>query len=273
MIPEEIERVALLGWAVFPSSQYSRKACFSGAHEAATSDLDIIEQWCRAYPGCNWRVAFSLSGLWGLDIDKANGAHKHDGIGNMRAFAERHGGLPVTPLTRSGGGGYAIFFRFNGEEIIGEGGHPVAGVDPRRGRQSVTIPPSIHPEWKRPYVWLRPPWEINPPIAPKWLADAVKPPPIPDYGKMPVLDDGDKARAYAVAALRHAIGRVATAPSGNANNTLNKEAFSMARFLRDGLISESEIRDCLIAASRARSIPLREAIATIESGLRSRLRG
>ena len=273
MIPEDIERVALLGWAVYPQSQYSRAACFKGATDAATSDLDIIAEWCRAFPGCNWRVVFGSSGLWGLDIDAANGEHKQDGVGNMRELADRHGGFPTTPLTRSGGGGFAAFFRFNGESIIGDSNHPVPGVDPRRGRQSVTIPPSIHPHWKRPYVWLRPPWEINPPIAPRWLADSVKPKPAPEARPMPVLDDGDKARTYAVAALRHAIARVATAPSGNANNTLNKEAFSMARFLRDGLVSEAEIRDCLIAASRARSIPIQEALATIESGLRSRLRG
>jgi hypothetical protein len=132
----------------------------------------------------------------------------------------------------------------------------------------------MHITSKRPYLWIkgRAPWEINPPTAPGWLLEAVKPPPLPPERPAPVLTDGDKARTYAVAALRNAIARVATAPSGSANNTLNSESYGMAKFLRDGHLSESEIRDCLIAAARVRSIPIREAIATIDSGIRSRVR-
>jgi hypothetical protein len=39
-VPDETERLARLGWAVFPASQYSRASCFRGARDAATSDLD-----------------------------------------------------------------------------------------------------------------------------------------------------------------------------------------------------------------------------------------
>lgn len=270
-IPEEIERVALLGWAVFPASQYSRASCFKGAHDAATHDLDTIETWCRDFHGCNWSVAFGLSHLWGLDIDAAGPTHAADGVSAFRDFAIAHGGLPRCPTTRSGGGGYAVFFKHAGEPIIGKSGHPAPGIDPRRGRQSVTIPPSIHVDTKRPYVWLRAPWDINAPTAPAWLADAVRPPPEPVYSTAPDLSDGDNARRYAVSALRNAITRVATAPSGQANDTLNRETHAMAKFL--GAISESEIRDCMLAGARARAIPIREALATIDSGIRSRLRG
>ena len=92
-IPEDIERVALLGWAVFPASQYSRASCFSGAHDAATSDLDTISGWCRDYPSCNWRLAFGLSQLWGLDIDAISEDHAADGIGAMRNLTAINGAL------------------------------------------------------------------------------------------------------------------------------------------------------------------------------------
>lgn len=272
MIPDEIERVALLGWAVFPSSQYSKASCFKGAHDAATHDLDILSNWAREYRGCNWRVAFGLSSLWGVDIDVPGPDHAEDGVAAMRALVARHEPLPSCPITRSGGGGNAIFFRHNDEPIIGKTGHPSPGIDPRRGRQSVTLPPSIHTTTKRRYTWIRPPWEINPPDAPRWLLDVMKPPPEPIVGPPPDFSDGDKARNYATAALRNAISRVATAPSGQANDTLNRETYSLARFMRQGHITESEIRDCLLAGARARSIPIKEAIATIESGLRSRAR-
>jgi hypothetical protein len=44
----------------------------------------------------------------------------------------------------------------------------------------------------------------------------------------------------------------------------------LAKFL--GVVSEAEIRECLLAGARARAIPIREALATINSGLRSRVR-
>jgi hypothetical protein len=205
-----------------------------------------------------------------LDIDAPGEDHAADGIAAMRDLTTQHGPLPLCPATRSGGGGYAVFFRHAGEPIIGKTGHPAPGIDPRRGRQSVTIPPSIHLTTKRPYVWLRPPWQVNAPAAPDWLLHAVRPPPEPPRSAIPDLTDGDKARRYAVAALRRAIGRVATAPAGSANDTLNRESFSLAKFL--GVVSEAEIRECLLAGARARAIPIREALATINSGLRSRVR-
>jgi len=203
MIPPELEAVARLGWAVFPASQYSKASCFSGAHDAATSDLDIIAAWCRRFPGCNWRVAFGLSRLWGFDVDTPGPDHKADGISAMRDLVARYGGLPECPTTRSGGGGYAIFFRHSGEPIIGKTGHPAPGIDPRRGRQSVTIPPSIHTTTMRPYVWLRPPWATDAPEAPQWLLEAVRPPPELPSASLRNFGDGDKARRYVVAALRH----------------------------------------------------------------------
>lgn len=270
MIPEDIERVALLGWHVFPASQYSRASCFKSAHDLATCDMDTIDRWAGEYPNCNWRVSFGLSNLWGLDIDAKNEDHAADGIAAMRDLVAPHGGLPHCPTTRSGGGGFAVFFQHDGEPIIGKSGHPAGGIDPRRGRQSVTLPPSIHLTTHKPYVWLRAPWEINTKPAPAWLLDAVKPQPEPVYRPAPDLADGDKARTYAVAALRSAVAAVATAASGRSNDTLNREAYGLARFLDTGALSELEIRDCLIAGARARSIPIKEALATIDSGIRSR---
>lgn len=272
MIPPEIEAVALLGWAVYPCSRSSKAGRFAGATDAATCDLDIIAGWCEEFGRSNWRVVFGPSGIWGIDIDAPSANHAANGILAMRDLTTRHGPLPIGPVSRSGGGGYAVFFKHNGEPIIGKTGYPAPGIDPRRGRLSVTIPPSIHVTTKRPYVWVRPPWEIDAPTAPAWLLEAVKPPPERPYNPTPILSEGDKARNYAVAALRHAIARVATAPAGQANDTLNRESYAMARFLRDGHVSEGEIRDCLLAGARARAIPLREAIATIDSGLKARER-
>ena len=271
MIPPEIESVALIGWAVFPCSRTTRAMAFPGAHKAASCDLDKIARWAREYPSANWRVAFGLSGLWGFDLDTPE-THKDDGIASMAALVRVHGPLPPRPQARSGGGGLAVFFRHDGERIIGASGIPGPGMDPRRGEQSQTIPPSIHIDTKRPYAWVDPPWLITPPLAPAWLLRLVEPPPDRPINEAPKLKTGDARRNYAVAALHNATRRVAVAHEGGRNDTLNRECWSVAKFLADASLSETEIRDCMVAAARAAGVPIREACLTIDSALRAKLR-
>ena len=271
-IPEEIERVALLGWRVYPGSQYSRAACFKGATDAASCDLDQIARWSAEYSGCNWRVVFEGSRIWGIDIDVPGDLHKHDGVAAMRALVETHGPLPRRPMTRSGGGGAAVFFSWNGERIIGDSGKPYPGLDPRRGRQAVTVPPSVHLITKTRYTWLTPPWLVSPPRAPDWLLRLVEPPPERPINQAPDLPKGQPSRNYAVAALHNATRKVACAVEGTRNDTLNRQCWSVAKFLNDGLLTDGEVRDCMIAAARAANVPVREAALTIESALRSRRR-
>jgi len=188
----------------------------------------------------------------------------------MAALVQVHGALPPRPMTRSGGGGAAVFFEWSGERIVGDSGKPYPGMDPRRGRQSLTIPPSIHLTTKLPYRWLTPPWEVAAPKAPDWLLRLVEMPPERPIDPAPVLKSDSAKRSYAVAALHNATRRVAVANEGGRNNTLNRECWSVAKFLTQGDLTESEIRDCMIAAARAASIPIREACLTIDSAIRSK---
>lgn len=263
----DIERVALLGWALYPQSSRSRAACFEGATDAATADLDQLEAWSEQYPNCNWRVVCGPSLVWCLDLDRPP-LHAHDGVGAFTELARKNG-VPPRPTMRSGGGGLAIFFRHTEEMIIGESGHPALGCDPLRGRQSHTIPPSIHPDTKQPYVWAVPPWKVTPPDAPGWLLQAVRPKPEPVVNKPKPIPTGDKARLYAVGALYHAVRRVACTLDGGRNNTLNKEVFALSRFIHDGVLTEEEIRDALYHAATTAGLLARDSLATIQSGLQA----
>ena len=146
----DIERLALLGWRLHPASNRTRAACFADATTLATSDLDQLARWSREFPRCGWRVVMEGSGIWALDVDVPGARHKHDGVTALQELIAVHGPLPPRPTTRSGGGGLALFFRHEGEAIVGKGGHPALGIDPRRGRQSVTVPPSLHPDTRPP---------------------------------------------------------------------------------------------------------------------------
>jgi hypothetical protein len=192
----------------------------------------------------------------------------------MRELIAANSQLPDRPTMRSGGGGIAILFRDTGVPIVGGGGKPAPGIDPRRGRQSQTIPPSIHPVTGRPYRWLSAPWETSLPPTPDWLLNLVKPQPSPEPSPPKVLRTGDKARTYAVGALKSAIRRVAVAANGNRNNTLNSECFAVARFVLEGSLTEAEVRDAMYAAAQANGVVKedgpRAALLTIDSGLKSR---
>ena len=265
----DIERLALLGWRLHPASQYSRAACIKGAAEAATSDVDQLGRWYSEFRGCNWRVVMQGSGVWSLDVDAPGPDHEADGITAMTELVARHGQIPPRPMTRSGGGGYALFFQHRGEPIAGRTGTPAPGLDPRRGRLAVTIPPSVHITSRRPYRWITPPWELSPPPAPDWLLRLVAPrlePAMPDKPTRPEATP-EGLRRYALAALRHAGDRVALARPGSRSDMLNAETYALTRFAKDGLLDASEIAITMAYAGRQAGLLTLEVKATLASAM------
>jgi hypothetical protein len=266
MIPSDIERVALLGWKVYPCSNRNKKACIKDPTPQATDDLNQIARWAEEFPRCNWRVVVGPSGLWSLDCDVPPG-HAHDGVSALKALVAVHGELPQRPTMRSGGGGIGVFFKFNGERIKGDSGYPAPGIDPRRGRQSQTIPPSIHIATRQPYRWLVAPWTINPPTAPAWLLKAVEEPPQPEFKRAPI-DTTDAARNR----LYRAANAVMMAGEGGRNATLNARSFQIGKLIGAGLLGEQEAIEALYGAARSIGLDHGEAKATIRSGILSGMR-
>lgn len=274
-LPPEIEAVAAMGWHLYPAVVGGKAASFPGASDAATCDVDVLREWWKDFNNPNWRVVFGPSGMIGLDLDVPPG-HSHDGVAGLAALAERHGGLPRRPTARSGGGGLGLFWKAPTVAIRGDAGHPAPGCDPRRGKQSQTIPPSIHWRTGNAYRWIIAPWDTPPPECPTWLVELLKEPPPPkprEVTKRPDIRTADERRKFADHMLRKAIGWVIRAPSGAANNTLNGVTHYLAKnFLHDGSLIESEIMQCMEAAALQRFSleDRRSIIPTIRSALRSR---
>jgi hypothetical protein len=264
----DLERLALLGWRLHPSSQLSRAACFRDAVNLSTCDLEQLTRWAAEYAGCNWRVVMEGSGLWALDVDAPGGNHDADGIKALADLVAVHGPIPPRPMTRSGGGRLALFFQHRGEPIAGATGTPAPGIDPRRGRLTVTIPPSVHIRTKKPYCWITPPWELAAPAAPAWLLRLVAPPPEPVRAAPRRFTCGDqRGRPYALGALRRAVEQVATAPDGSRNDILHRAAWSVTRFVAEGLPQPSEIADTLARAAIVAGLDSRETARTLASAL------
>jgi hypothetical protein len=265
----DVERLALLCWRLHPASQFSPAACIKQAADQATFDRDQLVRWTMEFPGCNWRVVMEGSGIWALDVDVPGLNHSADGIRALADLVAAHGPLPPRPTTRSGGGGLCLFFsHHHGEKIIGATGTPAPGLDPRRGRLSVTVPPSIHLTTRKPYRWITPPWETIPPLAPPWLLQLVAPPAEPPLPAQPrIAHGGQPGRAYAIGALRRAVEQVGTAPQGQRNDTLNKAVWSVSRFIADGLLSPAEVAEALAHAGNVAGLHRLEIQATLTSAL------
>lgn len=262
----DIERLALLGWRLYPASSTSRAACFKEPSTQATASLDTLECWAREYPTANWRAVPEGSAFWCLDVDTPSPDHEHDGVAALKALTDIHGPIPPRPMTRSGGGGYALFFRWSGEKITGETGRPCKGIDPRRGRLSITVPPSRHIRTRASYRWLVAPWELTPPPAPAWLLELVKPPPEPAWKR---FHDPGASEDRARAALYRAAGKVINAGEGSRNDTLNRQAFIVGTYVAAGRLSEHEAAEMLYGAARQAGLDAPSVKATLKSAFRA----
>ena len=270
MLPERITRLLDIGWHLMPVSRTTKKYTFKGALDAASNDPVVISEWLRRWPDCNWRVHMGDSRLLALDIDRKSDLHAADGFKSMFHLVERYGALPDGPRMKSGGsGGCVAFFSCDipADDLHGSG-KLGAGVDILRGRVCPTIPPSIHQVSGGLYRWYQghAPWEIECPPIPEWILRRLRKPPPPKFDPAIITDD----RAGNM--LRDAAERVAHAPSGASNRTLNQQAFRMGRLIGTGKIQQGEVLASLLHAAMARKIPRHEADGVIKAGMRAGMR-
>jgi hypothetical protein len=103
------------------------------------AELEAAESW----PGCNIGVCLgSLSGVVALDLDA---------VGELADKLMTV--IPPSPVAKHGAKGFTRFYRYSGEasrtwSVDGDTALELLSD----GRQTV-IPPSVHPDTKRPYYW------------------------------------------------------------------------------------------------------------------------
>ena len=108
-------------------------------HTKATVDENAILDWWRRWPSANVCIATGkVSGVVVLDIDP-----RHGGEDSLKALEESSGPLPVTPVTRTGGGGLHFFFQHPGRRVPNRV-DILPGIDFRGDGGFVVVPPSNH---------------------------------------------------------------------------------------------------------------------------------
>lgn len=181
---------------------------------------------------------------------------------------------------RTGGGGGHLYLRCAGGELanltltkaqsLGLGDCEVRGC-----RCYVLAPPSVHPETGVFYDWLARDGD-GPPVVPlaalDWLPLALAGAPLarqPRQSRKTESEPGERVMkaSYAEVALAEEVERVASAPEGTRNDTLNRAAFALGQLAAVGALDENEVWDALFDAALDAGLGKGEAARTIDSGL------
>ncbi|GAA2614421.1 hypothetical protein GCM10010425_03680 [Streptomyces spororaveus] len=277
--------MAARGWPVFPlrpgsktpalhrQDRCPRTGVCGGGHvkweQRATTDQAAIVR-CWSHKPYNIGLATGPAGLIVVDLDmpKANtGQDAPGGAGNFLALCERAGQPVSATLTvRTPSGGIHLYFTAaDGIRLGNTAGKLAPLIDTRAHGGYVVAPGSATAAGT---------YEVTDPSPvaglPAWLLALLQPPaPRPLCLRMPgAFRSGSAARA----ALEAECSVVRRAPAKQANNTLNRSAFKVGRFVAWGDLPREEVEEAFQAAGEERGLTVAECRATIRSALDSSAR-
>jgi len=218
----------------------------------ASVDPRRIEMWWARWPAANVGLRTGIV-MDVADVDSPGGWH---GLRHLLGDA-----MPAGPQVRTGGGGWHFWFRPLG---YGNRVHLLPGVDWRGVGGYVVAPPSRHAD-RTTYYWVVGPG-AEPAEAPAALRELIAGPDPPGprgHGQSGIAHPD----RYASVALAAEADRVARAPVGTRNDTLNRAAFALGRLVGAGLLDREVVTAELAAAARWAGLGRAETTRTIRSGL------
>jgi hypothetical protein len=260
---------AVRGWPVLPLHHPVGDACSCGRADcaspgkhprtpnglkAATTDSGTITSWWQRWPDANiglrTGVAFDV-----LDVDGPEGL---DSLAKVAPFGDD---TELTLPAVDTGKGWHFYCRPTGH---GNRGGLLEHVDWRGADGYVVAPPSRHISGAT-YTWFERP--SSPDQCPPWLLGLLERPAAPrPHSEVPLASSSSP---YGRPALESEVGRVALAPEGRRNDTLNRAAFSLAQLVAGGQLDQDEVIDALLTAGLHAGLGAHEAEATIASGMRT----
>lgn len=218
-------------------------------------------------PSANFGIITgAASRLIVLDVDGPEGEMSLD------MLEEVNGSLPKTVTVRTGRGRH-LYFRTNaGESIRNTAGKLGIGLDVRGNGGYVVGVGSIHPGGAMyRYATGFTPKDVAIAEAPAWLEDLLAgPAPEPTPPSVPQIPKNrlKAAQPYAQAAQGLELERLAKAPIGQRNETLNICAFRLGQFLaHSDLLPEREVIAQLTQTAKGIGLDETEIERTILSGL------
>jgi Bifunctional DNA primase/polymerase, N-terminal len=239
-----------IGLPVFPCRISKDPACPHGFRDAVVEPDAIRQLWDR-HPGPLVGVPSGpASGLDALDIDPR---HRGD-----EWLAQNGHRLPVTRTHRTRSGGWHLLFACQ------------SGL-----RNSTSkIAPEVDVRADGGYVVWWP--ALGSPVTaentlalwPQWLLDKLLPQPShPSTERLPRIRAESR---YIAAAIAGGVAVVRRAAVGTRNQTLNREAFALARFVTGGAVTARCLAVELARAAAMAGLREREIVSTLASAFRTR---
>jgi replicative DNA helicase len=155
------------GWSVFPLKERDKVPTVKWA-DVCTTEANMIKGWWEYAPASNIGIATGKkSGITVLDVDAS-----HDGYESLAALIEQYGGLPETPVAKTGGGGEHIFFKY-AEGTRNSAGKLGRGLDIRSEGGYVVGASSRHPNGNL-YEWVVRPSQVELAEMPEWMIEKLQ---------------------------------------------------------------------------------------------------
>jgi len=253
------------GWHVFPLRLDDKRPAVARWEQRATTDEHRIERCWNSGP-YGIGIACGPSALVVVDLDEPKDDQlPPSGAETFAALAEPHGNVD-TYTVRTGRGGTHLYFRHpeDGPELRNTAGALGQLIDTRaHGGYVVAAGSTVAGN----LYLATDPREVEP--LPGWLADALRPTPMPAQRPVVVELPTDRRGAYVRAAIDAEVRRVAEAPEGRRNRSLYIAAVALGQLVAGGELSTVEAEAVLEHAGVGVGLRYLETVRTIASGLRA----
>jgi hypothetical protein len=246
-------------WPVFPCEARGKRPegrlVPHGLKDASTNP-EQIARWWTAAPEANiglvTGIAFDV-----LDVDG------FEGWRSLARMVDEFGTLASSPVSMTPNGGAHYFFLPTGQRNRA-GFRP--NLDWRGAAGYIVAPPSVGANGT-PYEWAVDPDEQPLEPAPSWLVGLLTERKVASAPK--AVAPSTRSTRYGRAALESEVGRLLLSAEGQRNDALNASAFALGQLIARRDLDVDDVIDALLLAAERIGLGVREARATIASGLKS----
>lgn len=264
------------GWHVFPLVPGRKVPAVREWQRRATTDPDRIAR-CWEHDAYNIGLATGPSGLVVVDLDTTkdgdepseawSGRNVTCGADVLAAIADEHNAPypqgTFTVVTPSGGR-HLYFVAPDGPDLRNTCGTIGWKVDTRaHGGYVVAAGSTVD---GKPYTVAD---NSDPAVLPAWLATLLRPAPLPAQEPTAIPLPRNRRGAYLQVAVDAELERVTSSPDDGHNNALYVAAVALGQLVAGGALAEGDVTARLAHAAAQVGQPEREALRTIQSGLRA----
>lgn len=134
------------GWPVFPCRARAKVPLTPTGFKAATTNSNTVKAWWQRWPDANIGMPTGIAFVV-VDIDE-----HHGGGQSFDDLESKHGKVPDTVMSMTGGGGIHHLFKVPAYKYPNSAGALGPGIDTRGHGGYIIVPPSIHESGKT-YEW------------------------------------------------------------------------------------------------------------------------